>query len=83
MLQGCCLLSLFQPAEDTYTLWRISQLRSCEMGISCCRLEKIGRLGSVKDKTVIFVDGLNSANIVIKQSVYLGEDLRLTPPDDS
>jgi hypothetical protein len=28
-------------------------------------------LGSLEDKTVIFVDGLNSANMAIKQSAYL------------
>jgi hypothetical protein len=75
MLNGSCLLSFFQRTAGTSTLWRISQLKSCEMWISCCCLGKSGMLGSV-DKTVIFVDGLNSANMAIKQSAYL----RLMPP---
>jgi hypothetical protein len=28
-------------------------------------------LRSLKDKTVLFVDGLNSANMAVKQSAYL------------
>lgn len=28
-------------------------------------------LGSLRDNTVIFVDGLNSANMAIEQSAYL------------
>jgi hypothetical protein len=66
------LNAFFQPTADTSTLRRISQLKSCEMWITCrCCLGKTGMLGSLRDNTVIFVDGLNSANMAIEQSAYL------------
>ena len=69
------LNALFQPTADTSTLWRISQLKSCERWITCrCCLGKTGMLGRLEDKTVIFVDGLNSANMAIKQSNRLKVD---------
>lgn len=63
------LNAFFQPTADTSTLG-ISQLKSCEMWITCC-LVNTGMLRSLEDKTVLFVDGLNSANMAVKQSAYL------------
>lgn len=65
------LNAFFQLTADTSILWSISQLKSSKMWITCrCCLRK-RMLGRLEDKTVIFVDGLNSTKMVIKQSAYL------------
>jgi hypothetical protein len=64
------LNAFLQPTAYTSTRG-ISQLKSCEMWITWCCLGKTGMLRSLKDKTVLFIDGLNSANIAVKQSAYL------------
>lgn len=66
------LNAFFQPTADTSTIRSISQLKSCEMWITCsCCLGKTGMRGTIKDNTVIFVDGLTSTNMAIKKSAYI------------